>query len=113
MVSIGMFSSVNTVLVVLNWLVYLAGAIMALLLLVRHKNVASVLALVGFGIPALTTPVFAILRWLVADRLGFPAVVAIASLNGLLSFGAAICLVIAFWLALRSATADEGERPAA
>jgi hypothetical protein len=113
MVSIGLFSSISVVVFGLNWLVDVAGALVALFLLVRHRNAASVLALIGFGLPALIGPFYIVLQWALVDRLGVPALVTLTAVNGLLSFVAAICLVVAFWLALRGTASDKGDRPGA
>ena len=101
MESLGMFSAVNVVMSGLNMIVNLAGAIVALILLIRRGNAASLLALIGFGVSALIGPVFTILRWVLLYRLGTRVLVGITVASGLVGVASSICLVIAFWLALK------------
>ena len=98
---LGLFSGVNVVMSGLNLIVNLVGAMVALILLIRRRNGACLLALIGFGISALIAPVLTIVRWVLLDRLGVRALVGITVASGLVGVASSICLVIAFWLALR------------
>jgi hypothetical protein len=113
MVSIGWVSSISLAVFSLSWVANVAGAIVALVMLIRHRNAASALALIGFGIPALIGPIYMVLRWALVARMGVQALITVTALNGLLSFVALVCLVIAFWLALRPTDTGAEDRPRA
>ena len=98
---LGLFSGVNVVMSGLNLIVNLVGAMVALILLIRRRNGASLLALIGFGISALIAPVLTIVRWVLLDRLGVRALVGITVAGDLVGVASSTCLVIALWLALR------------
>ena len=98
---LGLFSAVNIVMSGLNLIVNLVGAMVALILLIRRRDGASLLALIGFGISALIAPVLTIVRWVLLDRLGVRALVGITVASDLVGVASSICLVIALWLALR------------
>ncbi len=101
-----MFGAANVALRCLGWLVYLAGAVVALIFVVRRKDVASVLALIGFGLPLLVSPILVVLQYVLPQRMGVAAgaartLLGIDALQSLVGIASTLFLVGAFWFALR------------
>ena len=100
------FGATNVALTCLSWLVYLAGAVVALIFVVRRKDAAGVLALIGFGLPLLVSPILMVLQYVLPQRMGVAAgaartLLGINALQSLVGIASTICLVVAFWFALR------------
>jgi len=95
-----LLGAVGGVLSILNWLVHLAGAVVALVLYIRRRSTAAFLALIGFGLPVLYMPVAFGARYVVADRGGIEALIAVNACSGVLGLLAGVMLVVAFWMAL-------------
>jgi hypothetical protein len=109
-VGVSWLGAANALAFFLNWIVNLGGSIVALVLFVRHRHPASLLAVVGFGLPALIAPVITFSQSFVAERAGVGGLAVLTSINGLLSFVATLALVIAVWLALRDRHVREDEQ---
>ena len=93
-----------------TWFVNLGGSIVALILFIRYRHPASLLALVGFGLSAIPGPILTLSQSFVASRLGLRGLAVLTSFNGLLDFVATLALVAALWLALRKRNTVEDER---
>jgi hypothetical protein len=95
-----LFGALGGGLSILSWMVNLAGAALALVMYIRRRSTAALLAILGFGIPVLLGPVVFAARYLVADNMGIEGLLAVNTCSGVFGLFALILLVVAFWLAL-------------
>lgn len=95
------FGIVSTVLFLLNWVVDVAGVAIAVVMFARYRHVASLLAAVGFGLPALVGPATTLARAVWAQEMGMGGILAVNAINSFLGLVASGFLVVSFWLALR------------